>query len=167
MSAPRIVVMGVSGCGKSTIGACLAARLGLKFVEGDELHLVESIERMRNGLPLDDDMRWPWLDRISNSLQKHADGVVVSCSALKRTYRQRLSMANAVFFLHIDVERKNLLRRMSSRQHFMPTSLLDSQLATLEPLAPDEFGATLDGRLNLPRLLAAAESVLGPAISNI
>jgi gluconokinase len=167
MSALRVVVMGVSGCGKSTVGAHLADRLGLPFLEGDELHPAENIERMRNGFPLDDDMRWPWLDRISCSLQGHADGVVVSCSALKRIYRQRLAMANAVFFLHIDIGRQVLLERMSSRQHFMPTSLLDSQLATLEPLAPDEFGVTLDGTMNLPLLLSLAESALVSAVSNI
>ncbi|OHV82432.1 gluconokinase [Ensifer sp. LCM 4579] len=160
MSARRIVVMGVSGCGKSTVGARLADRLGLPFVEGDALHPAENVEQMRNGFALDDDMRWPWLDRISHTIQQHAEGAVVSCSALKRTYRQRLSMANAVFFLHIEVAREILLERMSSRRHFMPASLLDSQLATLEPLAPDEFGATLDGTANLPLLLSSAENAL-------
>jgi|TARA_R110002012_G_scaffold196302_1_gene364751 carbohydrate kinase (thermoresistant glucokinase family) len=146
--AQAIVVMGVAGCGKSTIGAQLARSLSIPFIEGDSLHSRENVNWMAQGRPLTDDMRYPWLDEIAASLKGASDaGVVVSCSALKRHYRDRLRKGGDVFFLHIEVPRDVLAARMKNRQHFMPVSLLDSQLATLEPLEPDEGGIVIDGEL--------------------
>ncbi len=135
----RLVVMGVSGCGKSLIGQGLAAAIGAQFVDGDSLHPAANIAKMRRGEPLDDSDRAPWLDKIGETLT--AKGTVVACSALKRAYRDRIrAVAGApVTFLYLRGRRDTLMDRMSSRPgHFMPPNLLDSQLAALEPPAPDE-----------------------------
>ena len=135
----RYVVMGVSGCGKSRIGQDFAMAQGAEFVDGDSLHPPENVAKMRRGEPLDDSDRAPWLDRVGQVLQ--ADDMVVACSALKRIYRDRIrAMAGApVMFLFLRGKRETLLQRMASRPgHFMPVSLLDSQLATLEPPTADE-----------------------------
>lgn len=140
MSALRIIVMGVSGCGKTTVGRALADRLGSHFIEGDQLHPPENIAKMSAGMPLVDDDRWPWLDAIARQMAAH-DKVVASCSSLKRVYRDRLraGAGGAPGFLHLLGDRETLLSRMSNRSgHYMPVSLLDSQIATLEPPAPDE-----------------------------
>ena len=140
-----IVVMGVSGGGKSTLGKALAAAEGWDFQEGDALHPRANIEKMRAGEPLEDADRTPWLERIAawiaDELRLHRDGVV-TCSALKQAYRERLIQAGAgVRFVHIEVPRDVLQRRLQQRNHFMPASLLDSQLQTLE--APTESENTL------------------------
>lgn len=130
--------MGVSGCGKSLIGAAFAAGRGLPFVDGDSLHPPENIAKMRRGAPLNDADRAPWLDRVGQVLQQPG---VVACSALKRAYRDRIrAMAGQpVVFLYLRGQRATLLDRMATRPgHFMPVSLLDSQLATLEEPAADE-----------------------------
>jgi len=131
-----IVVMGVSGCGKSSIGERLADHLGLPFVEGDSLHPAENIAKMSAGIPLDDDDRWPWLEIIGNQLeQARATGIVISCSALKRVYRDRLRQAAGapLAFVYLKGTRDILLDRTTERPgHFFKASLLDSQLATLE-----------------------------------
>jgi gluconokinase len=137
--------MGVSGSGKSTLGALLADSLGCPFLEGDDFHAREAIEKMRGGAPLDDEDRWPWLERIgaatAQSIAAHG-GAVVACSALRRRYRDRLRSAvgQPVRFILLENDRARLLERLASRAcHFMPASLLDSQLATLErPLAEEE-----------------------------
>ena len=137
----RIVVMGVSGCGKSTVGRLLAEKLDAKFIDGDDLHPAENKAKMAAGIPLNDDDRWPWLDKVANELSA-SDAIVIACSALKRSYRERIiSGATGTIFIHLEGTPELLAERMSGRSgHFMPTSLLESQLKTLEPLQFDEPG---------------------------
>ena len=149
MPAPIIVLMGVSGCGKSSVGAPLAAALGVDFIEGDELHPMENIERMRSGVPLTDDDRLGWLQALAGRLAM-ADaagcGLVLACSALKRSYRDLLrGAAPGLRLVHLHGSRELLARRMAERSdHYMPPSLLDSQLATLEPPGADEAALSID-----------------------
>ncbi|MEN9660864.1 MAG: hypothetical protein RLZZ443_793 [Actinomycetota bacterium] len=140
----RIVVMGVSGCGKSTVGQQLAAALDARFVDGDDLHPPANKSKMAAGIPLNDSDRWPWLDLVGAELAKGE--TIVACSALKVAYRDRISAAaQGTFFVHLAGSRELLEQRMRSRtNHFMPASLLDSQLATLEQLGADENGAVFD-----------------------
>ncbi|WP_330340993.1 gluconokinase [Streptomyces sp. NBC_00557] len=148
MRTPQVVVvMGVAGTGKTTIGPLLAARLGVPYAEGDDFHPQANIDKMSAGIPLDDSDRWPWLDAIGQWAHGRAGlGGVVSSSALKRSYRDRLrAAAPGVVFVHLTGDRKLIEERMAQRQgHFMPTALLDSQFATLEPLGPDEAGVAVD-----------------------
>ena len=134
-----VVVMGVSGSGKSTTGEALARTLGWPFVEGDDLHPPENVAKMAAGIPLTDDDRWPWLDRIVAELRSCAQAtpdIVVACSALKQTYRDRLAPAGDVRFVHLHGDRETIAARLAMRQHrYMPATLLDSQFATLEPPA--------------------------------
>ncbi|MET7390742.1 gluconokinase [Streptomyces sp. NPDC005385] len=142
-----LVVMGVAGTGKTTIGPLLAARLGVPYAEGDDFHPQANIAKMSAGTPLTDDDRAPWLDAIGRWAHDRAGlGGVVSCSALKRGYRDRLrAAAPGVAFVHLTGDRRLIEDRMSHRQgHFMPTALLDSQFATLQPLAADEAGVEVD-----------------------
>ncbi|WP_099025134.1 gluconokinase [Mycolicibacterium palauense] len=145
VSSP-IVVMGVSGSGKSTVGAALAQRLRVPFGDADDFHPEANIAKMSAGHPLDDEDRRPWLDAIGRWLAAHADGGVMSCSALKRSYREQLrSHCPRVEFLHLAGSPEVIARRQASRPgHFMPASLLASQFDTLEPLGDDERGATID-----------------------
>lgn len=139
MSAGRYVVMGVSGCGKSSIGKGFAAQIGAQFIDGDDLHPPENIAKMSRGEPLQDADRVPWLDKVGQALCN--PGTVIACSALKRAYRDRITaQAQApVTFLFLRGQRDTLIDRMAQRPgHFMPVALLDSQLATLEPPTPDE-----------------------------
>ena len=136
----RVVIMGVSGCGKSSVGAGLAARLGLNYRDGDDLHPPENVAKMRAGMPLTDADRWPWLDRVGQVLLAEAP-VIVGCSALKRAYRDRIRTAagGPVTFVHLDGSQEVIAARMALRQgHYMPLSLLDSQFAALEPPAAEE-----------------------------
>ncbi|MET8686409.1 gluconokinase [Streptomyces sp. NPDC004732] len=142
-----VVVMGVAGTGKTTIGPLLADRLGVPYAEGDDFHPPENIQKMSSGTPLTDDDRWPWLDAIGSWAHGRAGlGGVVSSSALKRSYRDRLrAAAPGVVFVHLTGDRALIEDRMSHRQgHFMPTALLDSQFATLQPLGADEAGVDVD-----------------------
>jgi gluconokinase len=147
MHTPHVVVvMGVAGTGKTTIGPLLAARLGVPYAEGDDFHPQANIAKMSAGVPLEDADRWPWLDAIGSWAHDRAGlGGVVSCSALKRSYRDRLrAAAPGVVFVHLSGDRALIEDRMSHRQgHFMPTALLDSQFATLQPLGADEAGVTV------------------------
>jgi gluconokinase len=141
--APAIVVMGVSGSGKTTVGEALAAYLGVPLLEGDQFHPKANIDKMSSGTPLTDDDRWPWLDAIAGAMRDAPDGVIVTCSSLRRVYRERLRAAagRPVIFVFLSGSRETLAARLAARKgHFMPASLLDSQLATLEPPAPDEPG---------------------------
>lgn len=147
MRRPQVVVMGVSGSGKSTIGEQLAARLGVPFIDGDALHPPENVAKMASGVPLTDDDRIPWLRAVGQALAATSPkGVVVACSALKRGYRDLIrSEAPEAVFAELDGDRALLAERMAARPgHFMPVSLLDSQLATLEPLQADERGLRFD-----------------------
>jgi gluconokinase len=143
---PTLVVMGVSGSGKSTVGAAIAQRLRVPFADADDFHPPANIAKMTAGLPLDDHDRGPWLTAIGEWLAEHADGGVMSCSALKRHYRDQLRhYLLDIDFVHLHGRREVIARRQSSRPgHFMPASLLASQFATLEPLAPDERGLVID-----------------------
>jgi gluconokinase len=141
-----IVVMGVSGSGKSTVGAALAQRLRVPFADADDFHPAANIAKMSAGHALDDDDRKPWLETIGRWLAAHEDGGVMSCSALKRAYRDQLRAHCAgVEFVHLAGTLDVIGRRQASRPgHFMPASLLASQFATLEPLTPDERGVVID-----------------------
>lgn len=141
-----VVVMGVSGSGKSTVGAALAGRLRVPFEDADDLHPRANVEKMSRGEPLDDHDRWPWLERIGGWLRDHEEGGVIACSALKRKYRDQLRHhCSSVEFLHLEGGRDLIERRQASRPgHFMPPSLLTSQFETLEPLAPDERGVVVE-----------------------
>ena len=145
-----IVVMGVSGSGKSTLGAALATEIGCAFLEGDDFHAPEAVARMRAGIPLTDEDRWPWLDRLGRALAERLQAgrvAVAACSALKKAYRNRLRMSvpAPVAFAFLDAGPEELLRRLTHRpHHYMPPSLLDSQLATLERPQPDELAIAVD-----------------------
>ena len=145
----RWVVMGVCGCGKSEIGRRLATALHTEFLEGDAFHSAANVAKMAAGTPLDDSDRADWLGRLQAQIaaaQQRGAGLVLSCSALKRRYRDLLRQADpALRFAHLHGERALIEQRMRERTaHYMPTSLLDSQLRDLEPLAPDEAGVALD-----------------------
>ncbi len=133
-----LVIMGVSGSGKTSVGALLAGLLDLDFVDGDDLHPARNVEKMHAGHPLDDDDRAPWLDRVGATLgnrEAHPGGVAMACSALKRSYRDRIRAAAGpgLIFVFLDVDQAEVERRMAVRlNHFMPASLVDSQFGTLE-----------------------------------
>jgi gluconokinase len=160
---PLVVVMGVSGSGKTTVGAALAQRLRVPFADADDFHPAANIAKMSAGIPLDDDDRRPWLEAIAAWLLAHDPaGGVASCSALKRSYRDILRTGSTrTFFLHLHGERDVLARRVAARPaHFMPAALIDSQFATLEPLEDDELGAVLDVSLPVDELVDRALALL-------
>lgn len=141
------VVMGVAGCGKSTVAQALAKHLGVNYMEGDTLHDSSNVEKMSRGEALTDDDRWPWLQRIGQCLADNEGAMVISCSALRRVYRDRITQfaAKPVLFIHLAADQSVIAERMASRSgHFMPVSLLDSQYLALEPLQQDEPGTTID-----------------------
>lgn len=153
----RWVVMGVSGCGKSKVGSAIAQRLGIEHVEGDADHPPANIAKMAAGIPLDDTDRQGWLLLLQQRIAEAARdgrGLVLSCSALKRRYRDLLREGDPkLFFLHLDGDRALIAERMQARSdHFMPVTLLDSQFRDLEPLQSDESGLRVDIR-NPPEAL--------------
>ncbi len=142
----RYVVMGVSGCGKTSVGQAVAKGLGARFVDGDDLHPAENIAKMARAEPLTDGDRAPWLDKVGAALAASGP-TVIGCSALKRIYRDRIAKAagGPVTFLHLAGSRAVISKRLAARKgHFMPPSLLDSQFAALEPPGPDEDAVTVD-----------------------
>lgn len=138
--------MGVSGSGKSTVGAALARRLGVPFADADDFHPAANIAKMAAGKALTDGDRFPWLEAVGQWLADHRNGGVMGCSALKRTYRDRLrSHCPGIEFLHLIGSPELIAGRQADRQgHFMPSALVQSQFDTLEPLAPDELGIAVD-----------------------
>ncbi|SEH66152.1 MULTISPECIES: gluconokinase [unclassified Leifsonia] len=163
MTAPLIVLMGVSGSGKSTIGAAFAQRLGVHFIDGDDLHSAANIAKMTAGIPLEDADRWPWLADIGRTLSDHStSGLVIACSALKRTYRDVIRWeAPTTVFVHAHGEAELIHSRMAARPgHYMPVALLHSQLAILEPLAEDENGLVLDIQLPVDELVESVQLTL-------
>jgi gluconokinase len=143
---PVLVIMGVSGAGKTTVARLLAERLGWDLAEADDLHSAGNVAKMSAGIPLTDEDRWPWLDRVATWTRTHtAAGIpgVITCSALKRTYRDKLAGDNAVF-VHLVGARDAIAERLAGRvDHYMPASLLDSQFALLEPTQSDENAFSL------------------------
>lgn len=157
--------MGVSGCGKTTIGDLVGRELGVPFVDGDSLHPVENVAKMAAGTPLTDEDRWPWLAvTVGAELANAGDGgPVLACSALRRSYRDagRVSAPDTMF-LHLHGTKEVLGQRLGSRSgHFMPPALLESQLATLEPLETDEVGTVVDIAASVPDVVQAALAVAG------
>jgi gluconokinase len=143
----RVVLMGVAGSGKSTVGEALATHAGASYYDGDDLHPAGNIAKMSRGEPLTDDDRWPWLEKVGQKLAQAEGPIIIGCSALKRIYRDRIrAEANStVTFVMLSGSRELIASRMSSRTgHFMPTSLLDSQFAALEVPEADERAITVD-----------------------
>lgn len=164
MSTPHVVVvMGVSGTGKSTVGRLLADEFAVPYAEADEFHPPANIAKMSSGTPLDDSDREPWLDAIGAWVASRAGlGGVVSCSALKRAYRDRLrAAATGLFFVHLTGDRTLIAERLEQRRdHFMPGALLDSQFAALEPLQADEYGTAVP-------VIAAPEAITAQAAAAV
>ena len=166
---PRIVVMGPSGSGKSVVGEALAARLTaehprLRFIDSDDLHPAANVEKMRSGVPLDDDDRWPWLERDGGALAAADDGCVIACSALRRAYRDAIRAACPdAAFVELVVPASELGERLEQRLgHFMPATLLASQLEALEPLADDERGVRVENTGPLDGVVDRAIAALPP-----
>jgi gluconokinase len=162
----HVVVMGVSGAGKTTVARGISELTGLRFAEADEFHSAANVARMRAGVPLDDEDRWPWLRALAGWMaDRHAEGVstVLTCSALKRAYRDVLRQGPAdVEFLHLDGAAELIRDRLDRRVgHYMPASLFDSQRAILEPLGPDESGVLLEVAAPPDELVRAAVGRLG------
>ncbi|GAA1146904.1 gluconokinase [Ornithinicoccus hortensis] len=169
-AAPRthhVVVIGVSGSGKSTIAAELAGRLNLRFADADDFHPPANVAKMSEGIPLTDEDRLPWLQSLATWMRERGaagESTVLACSALKRSYRDLLREGGGqVAFLHLDGPAETILSRMRTRDHFMPPSLLESQVATLEPLEADEPGTALDLTLTREEIVDRAEDwLVGP-----
>ncbi|NJC70524.1 gluconokinase [Planosporangium thailandense] len=162
----HIVVMGVSGSGKTTVAKEIGRLTALAFAEADEFHSADNVAMMRAGVPLDDADRWPWLRALATWMAARAgEGVstVLACSALKRSYRDVLRLgAPDTEFVHLDGPVEVIRERLATRAgHYMPASLLDSQVAILEPLQADESGLVLDASLTPAELVSAAVSKLG------
>jgi gluconokinase len=157
-----IVVMGVAGSGKTTVGTRLAQARGVEYAEADTFHPQTNVEKMSSGIPLTDADRWPWLHAIAHWIRAHQGiGGVVSSSALKRRYREVLRRGGDVWFLHLHGPRDVIAERMQNRAgHFMPVSLLDSQLADLEALGADERGLVVDIRATPDQIVSRALTTL-------
>ena len=154
--------MGVSACGKSEVGRALAERLGITFIDGDELHPQSNIDKMSRGEPLDDDDRAPWLDAVGEKLAEH-EAAVIACSALKRSYRERiLAKAPDAVFVFLQADRALLAERIANRPgHFMPAKLLDSQLETLEIPGGDEPAISVGVQVSMETIVQRAIARLG------
>ncbi|MEQ8446193.1 MAG: gluconokinase [Pelagibacterium sp.] len=164
---PRlIVVMGVSGAGKSTIGKELANRLHVPFIDADNLHPRANVEKMRGGTPLEDTDRWPWLEIVADAMRNTADTngrVVCACSALRKAYRDCLTnrAEEPIAFVLLHGDKSVIAERQANRPgHFMPPALLDSQFATLEPFGADEHGIIVDVALSIDEIVDQAAAAL-------
>jgi gluconokinase len=151
-----VVVMGVCGCGKSTVGAALAAAMGWPFFDADEFHPPANVAKMAAGIPLTDEDRAPWLDRLAaemGGIERAGGSAVLACSALKAAYRERLAVAGDVRFVHLKGDRATIAARVAARtDHYMPAALVDSQFAALEPPAD---AIDVDVVLPVPEQVAA------------
>jgi len=166
MGYPVVLVMGVAGCGKSTIASTVAERTGWPFADADDLHPAANVAKMRSGQPLTDADRWPWLDQVAGWIAaRHGAGEpgVIACSALKRAYRDRLRLADpSLRVVFLDVSREVLLDRLSHRSgHFFPAALVDTQLADLERPTPDEHPMTVPSGQSPDRVADAILANLG------
>jgi len=151
------IVMGVCGCGKTTLATALAEALNGRFIEADDLHSAANVEKMRSGVPLNDTDRWPWLLQVATVANELSEPAFISCSALRRNYRDYLrdNINLPVDFVHLQGEKQALLLRMNTRSgHYMPASLLDSQLQLLENLQQDESGVAIDIELSVTEMVA-------------
>lgn len=160
MSVPLVVVMGVSGAGKTAVGEALAVELRVPFLDGDALHPESNVAKMSAGQPLGDEDRWPWLAAVGSALAQAPDGLVVACSALKAAYRDAIrAAAPRTFFVHLHGTRELHAERIGGRAgHFMPPALLASQLAALEPLLATERGVVIDIALPIGGVVAEARA---------
>lgn len=152
--------MGVSGCGKSSVGTALKSVCDVEFVDGDDLHPQNNINKMSGGIPLNDEDRAPWLAEVGRRLAQHDGAIVIGCSALKKKYRDwiREEVNEPVHFLHLYAPKGVLQRHVSRRcDHFMPVSLLDSQYDTLERLQDDEWGREINIERSFPEVIAQSE----------
>jgi gluconokinase len=159
-----VIVMGVSGCGKTTAGEALARHFGVPYIEGDALHPAENVAKMASGTPLNDDDRWPWLEKIGAALKAHPGGAVATCSSLKKVYRERLrkTAGEGLRFVFLKCSREVLEERMQARKgHFMPPSLLASQLATLEDPGGEAGVVTVNGDAGHEAIMAEIAAKLG------
>jgi gluconokinase len=162
---PAVVVMGVSGCGKSAVGAALAKAIGGRYIEGDRLHPPENVARMARGEALTDELRAGWLDAVGQAVRATLigeEGVVAACSALKRIYRDRLRRSEpSIVFIHLVISRDEAFRRVAGRRgHYMPPSLVDSQFEALEPPAADETAFSISAERPIPEIVAAVTEFL-------
>ncbi len=158
----RVVIMGVAGCGKTSVGEALGKRLNLPYRDGDDLHPAANVEKMRKGIPLTDEDRGPWLQQVGEALQRDAP-LIIGCSALRRRYRDKIreTAGSTVGFIHLSGSRALIEARMAARQgHFMPVSLLDSQFAALEVPSPDEGAFSVDIDQPLSAIVEAIETHL-------
>jgi gluconokinase len=159
-----VVVMGVTGCGKSTVGAALGEHLGWPFLDADDFHPDENVAKMASGTPLTDDDRWPWLDLLAaemTAINARGGSAVLGCSALKQAYRDRLARAGGVRFVYLKGDRATIDQRLAGRAgHFMPPALLTSQFATLEEPAT---AVVVDIRLSAAEQVAAIRDALSLA----
>lgn len=155
----RVVVMGIAGSGKSSVGRSLAQRLALPFIEGDDLHPASNVARMTAALPLTDADRWPWLEAVAAALRDAPKGAVVSCSALKRSYRDylRSEAGGPITFVYLQAGRELLSRRLVTRKgHFMKQSMLDSQIEALETPVDEPDVLTLDASASIDSIVLTA-----------
>ncbi len=158
----RVIIMGVAGCGKTSVGEALGKRLNLPYRDGDDLHPAANVEKMRKGIPLTDEDRGPWLQQVGETLLRDAP-VIIGCSALRRRYRDKIreTAGATVSFIHLSGSRAVIETRMAARQgHFMPVSLLDSQFAALEVPSPDEGAFSVDIDQPLDAIVRAIETHL-------